>query len=82
MAVDGKNRHYLWHSILGRHWQETARRCGLVRDFNELVTELLDRVSPVVDAVASQLPKEFPDSVASPILEGLRASASRFRLQP
>jgi serine/threonine-protein kinase HipA len=80
MAAEGKNRHYLWHSILGRHWEETAKRCGLGSAFRSLVAELLDRTHGVVDSVSSRLPKGFPDSVASPILDGLRASASRFRL--
>jgi serine/threonine-protein kinase HipA len=78
MAVQGKSRHYLWHSILGRHWQETAKRCGLGGSFRSLVAELLDRAPRVVDSVSSRLPKGFPDSVASPILDGLRTSASRF----
>jgi len=79
MAVEGKSRHYLWHSILGRHWEETAKRCGLGGAFRSLTTELLDQTPGVVDSVASRLPEGFPDSVASPILEGLRASASRFK---
>jgi serine/threonine-protein kinase HipA len=77
MAVEGKQRHYLWHSILYRHWEETAKRCGLGSVFGSLVAELVDRAPEVVDSVSSRLPKGFPDSVASPILEGLRASASR-----
>lgn len=80
MAAEGKNRHYLWHSILGRHWEETAKRCGLGSAFKPLVAELLDRTPGAIDAVSSRLPKGFPDSVASPILDGLRASASRFKL--
>jgi serine/threonine-protein kinase HipA len=80
MAAEGKNRHYLWHSILGRHWEETAKRCGLGSAFKSLVAELLDRTPGAVDSVSSRLPKGFPDSVASPILDGLRASASRFKL--
>ena len=81
MAAQGKSRHYLWHSILGRHWEETARRCGLGSVFRSLVEELLDRTPAVVDSVAARVPKGFPDSVASPILEGLRSSASRFSLE-
>lgn len=80
MAVEGKNRHYLWHSILGRHWEETAKRCGLGSVFRSLVAELLDRTPGAIESVSSRLPKKFPDSVASPILDGLRASASRFTL--
>lgn len=80
MAVEGKNRHYLWRSILGRHWEETAKRCGLGSVFRELVAELLDRTPGAVDAMASRLPKGFPDSVAAPVLDGLRAAAARFGL--
>jgi len=80
MAAEGKTRHYLWHSILGRHWEETAKRCGLGGAFKPLVAELLDRTPAVVASVSSRLPREFPDFVASTILDGLRAAASRFRL--
>ena len=80
MAVEGKNRHYVWHSILGRHWEETAKRCGLGSVFRALVAELLDRTPAAVDAVGSRLPKGFPDSVATPVLDGLRAAAARFAL--
>lgn len=80
MAVEGKNRHYLWHSILARHWEETAKRSGIGAVFRSLVADILDRTPAVVDAVASRLPKGFPDLVAAPIFEGLRRSASRFGL--
>lgn len=78
MAVEGKSRHYLWHSIMGRHWEETAKRCGLGSVFRSLVEELLDRTPGVVDSVSARLPKGFPDSVAWPILDGLRRSVARF----
>jgi serine/threonine-protein kinase HipA len=76
MAAEGQSRHYLWHSILGRHWEETAKRCGLGSVFGSLVEELLDRTPGVVDSVATRVPKGFPDSVAAPILEGLRGAAA------
>jgi len=79
MAAEGKNRHYLWHSILGRHWEETAKRCGLGPAFRSLTADLLDRTPGIVDSVSARLPKGFPDSVASPILEGLRAAATRLK---
>jgi len=78
MAIEGKSRHYLWHSILRRHWEETARRCGMSAKFESLVAEMLDLAGPVADSVGAQLPKGFPDSVASPILGGLRRSAARY----
>ena len=36
MAAEGASRHYLWHTILPRHWRETARRCGLATVFDAL----------------------------------------------
>lgn len=80
MAVEGKNRHYLWHSILRRHWQETAKRCGVGRIFSALVAETLDQTPAVIESVSSQLPRGFPDNVAAPALDGLRASVSRLTL--
>jgi serine/threonine-protein kinase HipA len=77
MAVEGNSRHYLWHSILRRHWEETARRCGIGSVFSPMIAELIERTPAVVDSVSSRLPKDFPHSVAAPILDGLKASASR-----
>lgn len=77
MAVEGKNRHYLWDSILYRHWQETARKTGMSAGFETLVEELVDSTASVIDTVAGQIPKGFPDAVATSILKGLRTAATR-----
>lgn len=77
MAAEGTSRHYHWHSILPRHWQETARRCGIAAEFESIRQELLDRTPAVVESVGTLVPKGFPDSVASPILKGLRSAAQK-----
>jgi serine/threonine-protein kinase HipA len=77
MAVDGKNRHYQWNSIVKRHWEETARFCGIGAYWPRLLEELLDRTPGVIDSVASGLPKDFPQHVAGTILDGLRKSAAK-----
>ena len=77
MAVDGKNRHYRWISILERHWAETARRCGMGSAYESIVDELLAQTPKAVEAVSSNLPNGFPDSVATPILQGLQTSMSQ-----
>lgn len=82
MAVEGKNRHYHWDSIVRRHWNETARRCGLGRDAEPLLADLLSRTSTVIDKVGAKLPKDFPASVAEPILEGLKRASERLGDQP
>jgi serine/threonine-protein kinase HipA len=81
MAVDGKNRHYLWDSILYRHWEETARRTGMSSVFKILIQELVDSTSPAIDTVTALIPKGFPDAVATSILEGLRGAGTRLSTQ-
>jgi len=82
MAVEGKNRRYLWDGIARRHWNETACRCGFARDAESLVEELIARTPAVVEQVQARMPKGFPRAVAQPILEGLRTAARRLASQP
>lgn len=82
MAVDGKNRHYLWDSILPRHWEETARKTGLSSAFETMIQELVESTPNVIDTVAAQIPKGFPDAVATSILEGLRSATHRLSATP
>ena len=81
MAVDGKNRHYHWDSILYRHWEETARRTGMSPVFKGLIQELVDSTPKAIEAVGALIPKEFPDELATSILEGLRGAGARLDAQ-
>jgi serine/threonine-protein kinase HipA len=82
MAVEGKNRHYRWSSIYRKHWNETARKCGLGRDAELLLQDLLSKTGRVIDTVARNLPKDFPAGVATSVLEGLRDAAEHLTAQP
>jgi serine/threonine-protein kinase HipA len=77
MAVSGKNRHYHWHEIRRRHWRETAARCGLGGDVDGLIEQLVDEIPVAIRKVRTALPAGFPPRVATPILDGLAASAKR-----
>jgi serine/threonine-protein kinase HipA len=77
MAAEGTNRHYRWHTILPRHWEETAQRCGIRSAYESIIGDLVERTPDVVRTVSAQLPKTFPDSVATPILKGLGAASTR-----
>lgn len=73
MALTGRNRHYLWHSIQPRHFISTARHVG----FNEktakaAVIEMIDSVENVISIVEPLIPNNFPDEVSTPILDGMR----------
>ena len=81
MAVEGKSRHYLWDSILYRHWEETARRCGIATSFAALIQELVDSTSQAIETVTARIPKGFPDAIATTILEGLRTASTRLSAQ-
>jgi serine/threonine-protein kinase HipA len=82
MAVSGKNRHYHLASIMRRHFNATAARCGWGEDAEDIIGELLANVDGAIDAVAGQLPQGFPQDVATAIFEGMRTQARRLQEQP
>ena len=79
MAAEGQNRHYLWHTIQPRHWQETARLCGLGPIYPVLREALIEATPLVIEAVASKLPDGFPSALAESIFEGMRQSREVLR---
>jgi serine/threonine-protein kinase HipA len=79
MAVDGTTRHYRWANIQPRHWQETARRCGMGAFYPRLRDELVERTPMVIDTVRGRIPKGFPEFVSEPILKGLQESVARLQ---
>lgn len=79
MAVMGRNRHYLWSRITRRHWLETARKCGLEKEIEGILAELIEGALPATDKITSSLPSDFPSSVVEPILSGLKKSAIRLK---
>lgn len=79
MAFSGKNRHYHWHQIQIRHFISTARQSG----FNEktahaILVEMMGVVDDVIAHIEAQLPTDFPDAIATPILSGIRKQRDRF----
>lgn len=77
MAVEGKNRHYEWARIQKDHWAETARRAGLLDQFEPVVEDLLDLVPRAIATIESQLPSDFSGRVAETIFQGLRQTANK-----
>jgi HipA-like protein len=72
MAV-GKNRHYVVHTILGRHFKQTADACGLPpKAFNQIVQELGDTAKQKIDETLSKLSPDFPAAVAQSISDGAK----------
>ncbi len=81
MAVESdRHRHYHWDSILRRHWQSTAKLCGIGAQFDPLMSEIIEKTPGVIDRIEADLPDGFPAVVADPVLTGLRESAKRLTL--
>ncbi len=74
MAVWGKNRHDKWAEIRREHFEKTAADCG-ISDPNRVIDEIKAMTPGVVERVSQDIPRGFPDRVASAILEGVSATA-------
>lgn len=76
MAAVSRNRHYAWARILPRHWDSTARRCGLSEaSARALRIDLAERAPEVVSTVARTLPAGFPEGLAACIFAGVEEGA-------
>lgn len=82
MAVSGKNRHYNLATIMRRHFNATAAKCGWGENAEDIISDLLSKVDRAIETVAKQLPPGFPEDVASAIFEGMRSQAARLQEQP
>lgn len=82
MAVSGRNRHYHLASVMRRHFNATAARCGWGESAEDVIGELLSKVESAIDTVEGRLPEGFPQEVADAIFKGMRAQAKRLQEQP
>lgn len=82
MAVSGKNRHYHLATIMRRHFNATAAKCGWGENAEDILIDLLSKVDGAIETVAKQLPPGFPADVATAIFEGMRSQAGRLQGQP
>ena len=82
MAVSGKNRHYELATILRRHFNATAAKCGWGANAEDIMSELIARIEPAIAAVTERLPASFPHDVAEAIFGGVRKQVERLQAQP
>ena len=82
MAVSSKNRHYALATIMQRHFNATAVKCGWGENAEDIISELLNRVELAIAVVTRQMPVDFPLDVAESIIEGVRKQAQRLQAQP
>lgn len=82
MAFRDKGAHRELGRIQRRHVNVTARACGLVDGAEPIIRTLLDAVPTAVADVRRSLPADFPDRVATPILDGLVERARLLETMP
>jgi serine/threonine-protein kinase HipA len=82
MALRGKRKHYRLHEISRRHFNLTAKLCGLGRDMEGIITDTLAKTPAVIERVGGNLPAGFPEKVFDSITKGLRKSAQLLESMP
>jgi serine/threonine-protein kinase HipA len=72
MAV-GTNKHYVVNTIVGRHFVQTAKACGLPdRMATDVIAELKDTAVASIEQARAALPKDFPEMIAASIADGTK----------
>lgn len=73
MAV-GTRRRYVVDTIVGRHFAQTAARCGFPTDnLARLIEELQDTTATAIDRTITELPAKFPEALAASIANAAKA---------
>jgi len=75
MALTGKNRHYKWSELQRRHFDSTAKACGIETSGKAIIADVLAATPTVIEQVTTGLPREFPEHIANAILNGLTTMA-------
>jgi serine/threonine-protein kinase HipA len=72
MAV-GDNRHYVVHTILPRHFLQTAAKSGIGPSVvKPLFGGLLEKAPAAIEKVLDELPAGFPEQIANSITKGFQ----------
>jgi serine/threonine-protein kinase HipA len=79
MAVRGTHKHYWIDEIDRRHFNATARLCGLGRDMDAIIDDVVDRTPRIIDEVGADLPTGFPARVFDVITKGTTGAAERLK---
>jgi serine/threonine-protein kinase HipA len=75
MALLGKNKYYLAHNIMRRHFNSTAKKVGFSENAEPLIQDFTARTPAIVSKVRAELPAGFSEKVADCILGGILAAA-------
>jgi serine/threonine-protein kinase HipA len=82
MALRDKDKHYRVAEIRRRHFNATARACGVGRDMESILDEVVATTPGVIDAVAAGLPSGFPGELFECVTTRLRSAAEQIGRMP
>jgi serine/threonine-protein kinase HipA len=77
MALRGTTKHYRIVDIDRRHFNATARLCGLGKDMDAIIDDVVERTPRVIDDVGARLPKGFPARVFDVITKEMSKAAKQ-----
>lgn len=79
MALHGKSKHYLMHTVQRRHFNSTAKKVGYGETAEPLLEEIIARTPAAIATVQSQLPPGFSQEVVDTILGGVLEAVRQLR---
>jgi serine/threonine-protein kinase HipA len=82
MAVRGASKHYRVADIQRRHFNMTAKQCGLGADMEPIIADVVAKTPDVIEQVGRGLPKGFPEELFDAITSGLHKSAKQLARMP
>lgn len=82
MSLRDKAKHYRVEEMRRRHFNATARACGLGRDMESIIDEVVAKTPRAIDAVAASLPRGFPTGLFECVTSGLRGAAAQIAKMP
>ena len=77
MALRGTSKHYRVDEIERRHFNETARRCGLGRGMEPIIADIIEKTPRVIEDVGDALPQDFPEDIFDAVTGGLQKAANK-----
>ena len=78
VVILAANAHYLVSEIRRRHWLVQGQRVTLTTEEVEQMIDILTaKTEAVIEEVAAQLPRGFPEDVADKIFDGMRRQSKK-----
>ena len=82
MALHSATKHYRVAEISRRHFNTTARECGLGADMEAIIADVVSKTPAVIQQVGARLPKDFPADLFDSVTTGMRKAAMQIEQMP